>query len=58
MIGGGRLCLRRMWGNMLMKTIFKKSSAKATIAVTAAKCQELAVHRYAVFSGRRFCDVV
>ncbi len=45
-------------GNMLVKTMFKKSSAKAAIAVTAAKRQEVAAHRHAVVSRRRCCDAV
>jgi hypothetical protein len=45
-------------GNMLVKTIFKKSSAKAAIVVTATKRQEVGAHRYAVFSRRRCCDAV
>jgi hypothetical protein len=50
MIGEGRLCLQRMWGNILVSTICKKSPAKAAMAITAAKCQEVAVLRYAVLA--------
>jgi hypothetical protein len=41
-----------------VKTIFKKSSAKAAMAVTAAKRQEVTAIRNAVFSRRRCCDAV
>jgi hypothetical protein len=30
--------------------MFKKSSAKAALAITAAKSQEVVAHRYAVFA--------
>jgi hypothetical protein len=39
-----------MWGNMLIKTIFKKSSAKAAMAVTVANRQEVAAIRHAVLA--------
>jgi hypothetical protein len=51
MIEGGQLCLRRMWGNMLVLTIGKKSPAKAAMAITAAKRQEVAAHRYAILAS-------
>ncbi len=57
MIGGGRLCFQRMWGNMLVKTILKKSSAKAAMAITAAKRQEVVVHCYPVLAVADFATL-
>jgi hypothetical protein len=39
-----------MWGEMLVLTICKKSPAKATMVITAAKCQEVAALRQAVLA--------
>jgi hypothetical protein len=50
MIGGRRLCFQRMWGDMLVLTICKKSPAKAAMAITAAKFQEVAVLRHAILA--------
>ncbi len=50
MLGGGYCCFQRMWGNMLVQTICKKSSAKAGMAIALAKRQEVAAHRYAVLA--------
>jgi hypothetical protein len=50
MIGGRSLYFQRMWGNMLVKTLLKKSSAKAALAITAAKCQEVAALRNTVLA--------
>jgi hypothetical protein len=48
MIEGGVFASRGCKGNMLVKTILKKSSAKAALAITAAKRQEVAALRNAV----------
>jgi hypothetical protein len=39
---------------MLVQTIFKKSSAKAAMVITAAKRKEVAVLRYAVLAVADF----
>jgi acetate kinase len=39
---------------MLVKTILKKSPAKAAMAITAAKRQEVAAHCYAVLAVTDF----
>jgi hypothetical protein len=53
----GRVCFQRMWGNMLVQTICKKSSAKTAIAITVAKCQEVAMHRYVVLGVADFATL-
>jgi hypothetical protein len=50
MIGGERLCFQMIWGNMLVQTIYKKSSGKAALAITAAKRQEVAAHCHTVLA--------
>ncbi len=54
----GAALLQEDVGDMLVWTIHKKSPAKAAMAIIAAKRQEVAANRYAIFSGRRFCDAV
>jgi hypothetical protein len=57
MIRGERLCLQRMWGNMSVQTIFKKSSTKAAMVITAAKRQKVAAPRYAVLAVADFATL-
>ncbi len=57
MIGGGRLCFQRMWGDMLLQTICKKSSAKAAVADNRGQTPRGSSVRHAVFAVADFATL-